>query len=90
MKDVHEDDVTHWIREYNIVDHMASHEQITSLKLNRAIPPELGSCGLMTKTNAERLVGALIDPNNYRILPADKRDKFDPILVGFKVLNNIR
>uniref|UniRef100_A0AC34FQP4 SKI/SNO/DAC domain-containing protein n=1 Tax=Panagrolaimus sp. ES5 TaxID=591445 RepID=A0AC34FQP4_9BILA len=109
MKDVHEDDVTHWIREFNIVDHMASHEQITSLKLNRAIPPELefnivdhmasheqitslklnraippelGACGLMTKTNAERLVGALIDPNNYRTLPNDKRDKFEPILVN--------
>jgi hypothetical protein len=81
MKDVHEDDITHWVREYNIVDHLASGEQLTSLKLNRAIPPEAGTCGLMTKTNAERLVGALIDPVNYRILPNDKKDKFEPILI---------
>jgi hypothetical protein len=81
MKDVHEDDITHWIRELNIIDHMASQEQITSLKLNRAIPAESGICGLMTKTNAERLVGALIDPVNYRTLPNEKKDKFEPILI---------
>lgn len=83
MNDVHEDDLAHWIREFNVIDHMGSPEQVLSLKQNRAIPPESATCGLMTKTNAERLVGALIDPINYRTLPNDKRDKFDPILVSF-------
>jgi len=36
----------------------------------------------MTKTSAERLVGVLVDPVNYRTLPEEKRMKLDPILVS--------
>lgn len=81
LNDVSEENLAHWIREYQIVDQTASQDQFMSLKSNHAIPGASITCGLMTKTNAERLVGALIDPVNYRRLPKEKRMKVEPILI---------
>lgn len=85
LKDVSEENLTHWLQEYHIVDQPASQEQFMSLKSNHALPGASNTCGLMTKTNAERLVGALIDPVNYRYLPKEKQMKLDPILVSVYV-----
>ena len=86
MKDVPEENLTRWIRLLSINEHPATEEQYESLKSNRAIPNTSNGCGLMTKTSAERLVGVLVDPVNYRRLPEEKRLKLEPILVSFLLI----
>ncbi|KAE9554469.1 hypothetical protein FO519_002343 [Halicephalobus sp. NKZ332] len=81
MKDVPEESLTKWIRLLSIHEHPATEEQFKSLKANQAIPGSSNGSGLMTKTSAERLVGVLVDPVNYRRLPEEKRMKLEPILI---------
>uniref|UniRef100_A0AC34RDC6 C-SKI SMAD4-binding domain-containing protein n=1 Tax=Panagrolaimus sp. JU765 TaxID=591449 RepID=A0AC34RDC6_9BILA len=81
LKDISEEDLSRTIQNYSIFDQPASEEQFTLLKNNQALPNTSTGCSLITKTNAERLVGALVDPINFRRLPDEKRPKLDPILI---------
>jgi hypothetical protein len=80
LKDVDHETIVTLFKELHIQTRQATQEQIESLKLAKALPMTASSCGLVTKSDAERLV-ALLKQREVMSLSDDQRQQLNNVQV---------
>jgi hypothetical protein len=83
LKDVDHETIVTLFKELHIQTRQATQEQIESLKLAKALPMTASSCGLVTKSDAERLV-ALLKQREVMSLSDDQRQQLNNVQVSKK------
>lgn len=84
LKDIEHETIVTLFKELRIQTRQATPEQMESLKLAKALPMNATSCGLMTKSDAERLV-ALLKQREEVSLSAEQRRHLESVVVRIRI-----